>query len=144
MIEVVATFDHHRYIHLLKAAALCSFKTTLEYSRLTQKAVRSPYLPSLWVKPTKIRYIKGERVIKSILGLCIGLPKADPNRATWNQLLVNPKSLRCKSFLQHKQGGAVCAMYIMSMVVNPCTLHIKFYVSSTKSWATTELSSYCF
>jgi len=70
-------------------------------------AVRSPYLPSLWVKPIEIRYIEGERVIKSILGLCIGLPTADPTCAARNQLLVNPKSLRYKSFLQRRQGDTV-------------------------------------
>jgi len=37
----------------------------------------------------------------------MGLPTADPTWAAQIQLFVNPKLLRCKPFLQRRQGGAV-------------------------------------
>jgi len=56
-----------------------------------------------------------------ILGLCIGLPTADPTWAAGIQLLLNPKLLRCKCFLQRGQGGAVCvcntSMFITKIII---------------------------
>jgi len=47
------------------------------------------------------------------LGLCVGLPTTHSTWVTRIQLLVNPKSLWCKCFLQRRQRGAahVCNVY---------------------------------
>jgi len=62
---------------------------------------------------TEIGYIDNERVIKFIFGLSKGLPIADPTCATGIQLLLNPKLLQCKSFLQRRQRGAVFLFMFM-------------------------------
>jgi len=55
----------------------------------------------------EIGYSESERVIKIDFRFMYRLTKNWPTWAARIQLLVNPKLLRCKSFLQRGQGGPV-------------------------------------
>jgi len=61
---------------------------------------------SAGVETIKIGYLEGERFIKINFGFIYRLPTAYPTWATQIQLLANPKSLQCKSFLQWRVLGA--------------------------------------
>jgi len=106
----------------------CSFPTItwshiLTYNKLfifialfKRSKILSQPLTKIWrgsIPTIEISYIVGERVIKINFGFMYsGLRTADHTWATQIQLLVNPKSLRCKSFLQRRLRGAVYVYHV--------------------------------
>jgi len=59
-----------------------------------------------WVGAIEIGYLESEKVIKSILGLCIGLPTASPHST--DSPVGKPKTTTCKSYCSVDGRGSLC------------------------------------